>query len=118
MPTQKASPSPSTSSCSSSTSSTSNNLAPHVSTGLLPASALIPTSSSSSLFSNPSPSSSLFSNSSPHFSSNYLLPQSDSLSLPNGHSGTLDVREALNSMLQRGLDRTSVIRYRQEDSEL
>ncbi|KAF1385898.1 hypothetical protein PFLUV_G00112560 [Perca fluviatilis] len=118
MPTQKASPSPSTSSCSSSTSSTSNNLASHVSAGLLPASTLIPTSSSSSLFSNPSSSSSLFSNSSPHFSSNYLLPQSDSLSLPNGHSGTLDVREALNSMLQRGLDRTSVIRYRQEDSEL
>ncbi|XP_034738503.1 protein strawberry notch homolog 2 isoform X2 [Etheostoma cragini] len=118
MPTQKASPSPSTSSCSSSTSSTSNNLASHVSAGLLPASTLMPTSSSSSLFSSPSSSSSLFSNSSPHFSSNYLIPQSESLSLPNGHSGTLDVREALNSMLQRGLDRTSVIRYRQEDSEL
>ncbi|XP_029284930.1 strawberry notch homolog 2b isoform X2 [Cottoperca gobio] len=115
MPTQKASPSSSTSSCSSSASSTSNNLVPHVSAGLLPASSLIPTSSPSSLFSSPSSSSSLFSNSSPHFSSNYLLPQSDSLSLPNGHSGTLDVREALNSMLQDGSDRKSVIKYRPQD---
>ncbi|KAL7396847.1 hypothetical protein ABVT39_012559 [Epinephelus coioides] len=112
MPTQKASPSSSTSSCSSSASSASNNLVSH--TGLLPASALIPTSSSSSLFSSPSSSSSLFSNSSPHFSSNYLLPQPDSLSLPNGHSGTLDVREALNSMLQ-GPDRKSVIKYRPQE---
>ncbi|XP_033477546.2 strawberry notch homolog 2b isoform X2 [Epinephelus lanceolatus] len=112
MPAQKASPSSSTSSCSSSTSSASNNLVSH--TGLLPASALIPTSSSSSLFSSPSSSSSLFSNSSPHFSSNYLLPQPDSLSLPNGHSGALDVREALNSMLQ-GPDRKSVIKYRPQE---
>ncbi|XP_049445011.1 protein strawberry notch homolog 2 isoform X2 [Epinephelus fuscoguttatus] len=112
MPTQKASPSSSTSSCSSSASSASNNLVSH--TGLLPASALIPTSSSSSLFSSPSSSSSLFSNSSPHFSSNYLLPQPDSLSLPNGHSGALDVREALNSMLQ-GPDRKSVIKYRPQE---
>ncbi|MEQ2219260.1 hypothetical protein XENOCAPTIV_014993 [Xenoophorus captivus] len=46
---------------------------------------------------------------------NYLLPPSDSL--PNGHcsSGTLDVREALNSMLQAGPDRKSVIQYRQQD---
>ncbi|XP_063748412.1 si:ch73-63e15.2 isoform X2 [Eleginops maclovinus] len=113
MPTQKASPSSSTSSCSSSASSTSNNLVPHVSTGLPPASSLLPTSSPSSLFS--SPSSSLFSNSSPRFSANYLLPHSDSLSLPNGHPGTLDVREALNSMLQDGSDRKSVIKYRPQE---
>ncbi|XP_054459235.1 protein strawberry notch homolog 2 isoform X3 [Anoplopoma fimbria] len=111
MPTQKASPSSSTSSCSSSTSSTSNNLVPHVHAGLLPASSLIPTSSSSSLFSSPSSSSSLFSNSSPRFSSNYLPAQLDSLPLPNGHSAALDAREALNSMLQ-GPDRKSVIKYR------
>lgn len=112
MPTQKASPSSSTSSCSSSTSSTSNNLVAHVPAGLLPASGLIPTSSSSSLFSSPSSSSSLFSNSSPRFSSNYLLSQPDSLSLP----GDLDVREALNSMLQ-GPDRTSVIKYRPPEEQ-
>ncbi|KAM6938806.1 strawberry notch homolog 2b isoform 1-T1 [Lycodopsis pacificus] len=112
MPTQKASPSSSTSSCSSSTSSASNNLVAHVPAGLLPASGLIPTSSSSSLFSSPSSSSSLFSNSSPRFSSNYLLSQPDSLSLP----GDLDVREALNSMLQ-GPDRTSVIKYRPPEEQ-
>ncbi|XP_062280542.1 si:ch73-63e15.2 isoform X3 [Scomber scombrus] len=120
IPAQKASPSSSTSSGSSSTSSASNvsnNLVPHVSSGLLPAPTLIPPSSSSSLFSSPSPSSSLFSNSSPHFSSSYLLPQSDSLSLPNGHCSPdpLDVREALNSMLQAGPDRKSVIHYRQPE---
>ncbi|XP_074524049.1 strawberry notch homolog 2b isoform X2 [Halichoeres trimaculatus] len=119
MPTQKASPSSSTSSCSSSTSSTSavsNNQVSHTSTGLLPTSTLLPTSPSSSLFSSPSSSSSLFSNSS-CFSSPYLLPQSDSISLPNGHcsSAALDVREALNSMLQAGPDRKSVIQYRQQD---
>ncbi|XP_059196618.1 si:ch73-63e15.2 isoform X2 [Centropristis striata] len=115
MPTQKASPSSSTSSCSSSTSSTSNNLVSHgVPAVLLPGSSLIPSSSPSSLFSSPSSSASLFSNSSPRFSSNYLLPQSDSLPLPNGHSATLDVREALNSMLQ-GPDRKSVIKYRPQD---
>lgn len=121
MPTQKVSPSSSASSCSSSTSSASsvtNNLAPHVSSSLPPASTLLPTSSSSSLFSPPSSSSSsLFPNSSPCFPSPFLLPQSDSLSLPNGHcnSGTLDVREALNSMLQAGADRKSVIKYLQQD---
>nr|XP_020508224.2 LOW QUALITY PROTEIN: protein strawberry notch homolog 2-like [Labrus bergylta] len=116
MPTQKASPSSSTSSCSSSTSSVSNNMAPHASAGLLPASGLLPTSpSSSSLFSSPSSSSSLFSNSSSRFSSLYLHPQSDSI--PNGHcsSAALDVREALNSMLQNGPDRKSVIKYRPQD---
>lgn len=120
MPTQKASPSPSTSSCSSSTSATSsvsNNMGPHMSAGLLPTSSLIPTTSSPSLFSSTSSSSSLFSNSPSHFSSPYLLPQSDSHSLPNGHcsSGALDVREALNSMLQAGPDRKSVIKYRPQD---
>ncbi|XP_038572206.1 protein strawberry notch homolog 2 isoform X2 [Micropterus salmoides] len=121
MTTQKASPSSSTSSCSSSTSSTSsvsNNLVSHVSASHLPTSTLIPTSSSSSsLFSNPSSSSSLFSNNSSHFPSAYLLPQSDTLSLPNGHCspGALDVREALNSMLQAGPDRKSVIQYLQQD---
>ncbi|GAA6222328.1 protein strawberry notch homolog 2 isoform X2 [Lates japonicus] len=119
MPAQKASPSSSTSSCSSSTtsstSSVSNSLVSH--TGLLPTSTLIATSSSSSLFSSPPSSSSLFPNPSPCFSSSFLLPQSDSLSLPNGHCspGTLDVREALNSMLQAGPDRKSVIQYRQQD---
>ncbi|XP_060890811.1 si:ch73-63e15.2 isoform X2 [Labrus mixtus] len=116
MPTQKASPSSSTSSCSSSTSSVSNNMAPHASAGLMPASGLLPTSpSSSSLFSSPSSSSSLFSNSSSRFSSLYLHPQSDSI--PNGHcsSAALDVREALNSMLQNGPDRKSVIKYRPQD---
>ncbi|XP_068449004.1 si:ch73-63e15.2 isoform X2 [Clinocottus analis] len=117
MLTQKASPSSSTSSCSSSASSTTNNLIPHApssSSSSSAAAGLLPASSSSSLFSSPSSSSSLFSNSSPRFSSNYLLPQPDSLPLPNGHSGTLDVREALNSMLQ-GPDRSSVIKYRQQD---
>ncbi|XP_068599294.1 si:ch73-63e15.2 [Brachionichthys hirsutus] len=120
MPTQKASPTSSTSSCSSSASaasSASNSLLLHVPAGLVPASALIPTSSSSSLFSSSSSPSSLFSNSSSQFSSPYLVPQSDSLSLPNGHCNgvTLDVREALNSMLQAGPDRTSVIKYRQPE---
>ncbi|XP_077389356.1 strawberry notch homolog 2b isoform X2 [Festucalex cinctus] len=82
-------------------------------------------SSSASSGSSPTPSlvqSSLFSNpSSSHFAPsrfpNYLLPQSDSRAL-NGHcsSGALDVREALNSMLQEaGHDRKSVIHYRQQD---
>ncbi|XP_013123200.1 si:ch73-63e15.2 isoform X2 [Oreochromis niloticus] len=99
MPTQKASPSSSTSSCSSSTSSTSsvsNNMG--------------------SLFSNPSPNS-LFSSSSSHFPPAYLLSSSDSVPLPNGNcsSGALDVREALNSMLQAGPDRKSVIQYRPQE---
>ncbi|KAM7012939.1 strawberry notch homolog 2b isoform 2-T2 [Tautogolabrus adspersus] len=117
MPTQKASPSSSTSSCSSSTSSVSNNLVSHASAGLLPTSSLLPTSPSSSLFSSPSSSSSLFSNSSSRFSSLYLHPQSDSISIPNGHcsSAALDVREVLNSMLQNGPDRKSVIKYRPQD---
>lgn len=116
MPMQKGSPSSSTSSCSSSTSSVANNLVPQVSSGLVPTSLLIQPSLSSSRF--PSASSlSLFSNSSSRFPSNYLLPQSDSLPLHNGNcsSGTLDVREALNSMLQGGPDRKSVIHYRQQD---
>lgn len=97
--TQKASPSSSTSSCSSSTSSTSsvsNNMG--------------------SLFSNPSPNS-LFSSSSSHFPPAYLLASSDSGPLPNGNcsSGALDVREALNSMLQAGPDRKSVIQYRPQE---
>ncbi len=120
LPTQKASPSSSTSSSSSSTSSTSsvsNNLVSHIPASLLPASTVNSASSSSSLFSRPSSSSSLFSNSSSHFSSPYLLADSDSLSLPNGHCSTtaLDVREALNSMLQAGLDRKSVIQYQPQD---
>ncbi|XP_028258834.1 strawberry notch homolog 2b isoform X3 [Parambassis ranga] len=99
MPTQKVSPSSSTSSSSSSISSTTP----------LPTNLV-------SLFSSPS-SSSLFSNSSSHFPSPFMLPQSDSVSLPNGHcsSGALDVREALNSMLQAGPERRSVIQYRQQD---
>ncbi|XP_076009520.1 strawberry notch homolog 2b isoform X2 [Genypterus blacodes] len=119
MSTQKASPSSSTSSCSSSASSTSslsNNSVSQVSSSLLSASTLIPTSSSSSsLFSSPSPTS-LFSNSpsSSLFSSPCVLPPAESLTLPNGHCSTdaLDVREALNSMLQTGPDRKSVIQYR------
>ncbi|MEQ2316259.1 hypothetical protein AMECASPLE_030815 [Ameca splendens] len=97
MSTQTANPSSSTSSCTSSTSSTSSHFSN-------------PSSSSSS-----SSSSSLFSGASSCFPGNYLLPPSDSL--PNGHcsSGTLDVREALNSMLQAGPDRKSVIQYRQQD---
>ncbi|MEQ2242960.1 Protein strawberry notch 2 [Ilyodon furcidens] len=96
MSTQTANPSSSTSSCTSSTSSTSSHFSN-------------PSSSSSSS------SSSLFSGASSCFPGNYLLPPSDSL--PNGHcsSGTLDVREALNSMLQAGPDRKSVIQYRQQD---
>lgn len=118
MSTQKASPSSSTSSGSSSTSSVSNSLVSHLPAGLLPVSTLIPTlSPSSSLYSSPSSSSSLFSNSSSHFSSPFLLPQPEPPSLPNGHCSTtaLDVREALNSMLQAGLDRKSVIQYRPQD---
>ncbi|XP_067368183.1 si:ch73-63e15.2 isoform X2 [Channa argus] len=115
MPTQKASPSSSTSSCSSSTSSVSNNLVSQV-PSLMPTSSINPTSSSSFFSSQPS-SASLFSNSSSSFSPSYLFSPSDTLSLHNGHcsSGALDVREALNSMLQAGLDRKSVIHYRQQD---
>lgn len=107
-PTQKASPSSSTSSSSSlSSSSVSNNPVSH---GHLSTSTLISTSSTPSVYS-PSSSTSLFSNS--PFSSSYHLPQADSLPLPNGNCspGTLDVREALNSMLA-GPDRKSVIQYR------
>lgn len=106
MSMQKANPSSSTSSGSSSTSPVSNSLVSKVPPGL-------PPSSSSSLFSSPS-SSSLFSS---PFSSPYLHPQSDPLHLPNGHcsSTALDVREALNSMLQDGPDRKSVIQYRHQD---
>lgn len=108
MSTQKANPSSLTSSGSSSTSPVSNSLVSKVPTGLLPSS-----SSSSSLFCGPS-SSSLFSN---PFSSPYIHQQSDPLHLPNGHcsTATLDVREALNSMLQDGHDRKSVIQYRHQD---
>ncbi|XP_077462740.1 strawberry notch homolog 2b isoform X2 [Stigmatopora argus] len=69
------------------------------------------------LFSNP-PSSGSSSQFAPPRFGNYLLPQLDSLPLPNGHcgSGALDAREALNSMLQgAGPDRKSVIQYRQQD---
>ncbi|KAM3876479.1 strawberry notch homolog 2b [Diretmus argenteus] len=108
--THRANSSSSTSSSStSSTPSVSNNPVSHVSTGLLSTSTLIPTSSSS-LFSNMS--SSLFSSSSP------LLPPPDSLPLPNGNgsSDALNFREVLNSMLQdAGLDRRSVIQFRQPD---
>lgn len=122
MSTQKASPSSSTSS--GSASSFSNSLAPPVPSGLLSVSSLMPaaasssSSSPSSLFSSPSSSSSLFSSASPHFPSTYsLLAPSDSLQLPNGHCSAtaLDVREALNSMLQAGADRKSVIQYRHQD---
>lgn len=108
MSTQKANPSSLTSSGSSSTSPVSNSLVSKVPTGLPPSS-----SSSSSLFCGPS-SSSLFSN---PFSSPYIHQQSDPLHLPNGHcsTATLDVREALNSMLQDGHDRKSVIQYRHQD---
>ncbi|KAM9763148.1 strawberry notch homolog 2b isoform 2-T2 [Menidia menidia] len=102
MPTQKTSPSSSSSSCSSSASSRST----HPGTAsLFPC----PTSSSSS--------SSLFSMSPSCFPQSYLLQQSDPASLPNGHcsSSALDVREALNSMLQAGPDRKSVIQYHQQD---
>lgn len=122
MSTQKASPSSSTSSGSSSTSF-SNSLVPHVPSGLLPVSSLMPTSSSasspssSSLFPSPSSSSSSrFSNSSTHFPSPYLLPQSETLPLSNGHcTAALDIREALNSMLQAEPDRKTVIQYRHQD---
>lgn len=109
---QKPNPSSSNSSGSSSTSPVSNSLVSQVPSGHPPSSSL--TSSSSSLFSSPSSSSSLFSNS---FSSPYIHPQSDPLHLPNGHCSTnaLDVREALNSMLQDGHDRKSVIQYRHQD---
>lgn len=112
MSSQKPNPSSSNSSGSSSTSPVSNSLVSQVPTGQPPSSSL--TSSSSSLFSSPSSSSSLFSNS---FSSPYIHPQSDPLHLPNGHCSTnaLDVREALNSMLQDGHDRKSVIQYRHQD---
>lgn len=123
MSTQKASPSSSTSS--SSASSFCNSLAPPVPSGLLSVSSLMPAASSSSsspssssLFSSPSSSSSLFSSASPHFPANYpLLPASDPLPLPNGHCSAtaLDVREALNSMLQAGADRKSVIQFRHPD---
>lgn len=99
MPPQKTNPSSSAST--SSTSSLSNNL---VSLFSIPSSS--PSSSSSSS------SSSLFSNSLP---TPFLLQQSDPVSLPNGHSGALDVREALHSMLQAGQDRKSVIQYPQQD---
>uniref|UniRef100_A0A3B3DJF7 Protein strawberry notch homolog 2 n=1 Tax=Oryzias melastigma TaxID=30732 RepID=A0A3B3DJF7_ORYME len=94
MLTKKASPSSSSSSCSSSTSSHSLFSSP-------------PSSSSSSLFPHPSSC----------FPSSFLLSQADSVSVSNGHSssGPLDVREALNSMLQAGPDRKSVIQYRQQD---
>ncbi|XP_023809708.1 protein strawberry notch homolog 2 isoform X3 [Oryzias latipes] len=94
MLTKTASPSSSSSSCSSSTSSHSLFSSP-------------PSSSSSSLYSHPSSC----------FPSSFLLSQADSVSLSNGHSssGTLDVREALNSMLQAGPDRQSVIQYRPQD---
>ncbi|XP_061593738.1 si:ch73-63e15.2 isoform X1 [Cololabis saira] len=96
MPTQTASPSSSASTCSSSTSSISSG-----------------SNNPVSLFHNPSSTSS--SSSSSLLPSPFLLPPSDSLT--NGHSSsdTLDVREALNSMLQCGLDRKSVIHYRQND---
>lgn len=71
------------------------------------------TPSSPALFSSPS-STSLFSSS---FPTPYIHPQSDPLHPPNGHCGAnpLDVREALNSMLQDGHDRKSVIQYRHQD---
>lgn len=94
---------PSSSSSSSCTSFTPSSLS-HFSD---PPSSSSPSSSSSS--------SALFSSASPCFPASSLLPLSDPL--PNGHcsSGTLDVREALNSMLQAGPDRKSVIQYRQQD---
>lgn len=108
MSTQKGNPSSSTSSGSSSTSPVSNSLVSKLPAGLPPSS-----SSSLSLFSSPS-SSSLFSN---PFPSPYIHPQSDPLHLPNGHcsSTTLDVREALNSIIQDGHDRKSVIQFRHQD---
>lgn len=136
IPAQKSSPSSSTSS---SSASSTGGLLP-VAPPLIPSSSSNSSNSSnsSSLFSSSS-SSSLFSGSSSrphaHFSSLYLPQTSDSLALPNGHcsasssgvssvsavsgsgggSGTLDVREALNSMLQAGPDRKSVIQYRLQD---
>ncbi|XP_033821766.1 protein strawberry notch homolog 2 isoform X2 [Periophthalmus magnuspinnatus] len=107
---QKASPSSSTSSCSSS-SSASNN---HVTHSRLSTSSLLSPPSSQSLYS-PSSSSSLFSNS--PYSSQFFPPQTEPLALTNGNcgSGALDVREALNSMLQAGPDRKSVIQYRPQN---
>lgn len=111
MSTQKPNPSSSNSSGSSSTSPISNSRVSKVHTGQAPSSSLTP--SSPALFSSPS-STSLFSSS---FSAPYIHPQSDPLHLPNGHCGAnpLDVREALNSMLQDGHDRKSVIQYRHQD---
>ncbi|KAK7938306.1 hypothetical protein WMY93_001632 [Mugilogobius chulae] len=108
--TQKSSPSSSTSSCSSS-SSVSNN---HVSHSLLSTQTFLTPPSSQSIYS-PTSSSSLFANS--PFSSQFLPPQTEPLALTNGNcgSGTLDVREALNSMLQAGPDRKSVIQYRPQN---
>uniref|UniRef100_A0AAV2KS68 Protein strawberry notch homolog 2 n=1 Tax=Knipowitschia caucasica TaxID=637954 RepID=A0AAV2KS68_KNICA len=108
--TQKASPSSSTSSCSSS-SSVSNN---HVSHSLLSTSTLLSPPSSQPIYS-PTSSSLLFANS--HYPSQFLLPQTEPLALTNGNcgSGTLDIREALNSMLQDGSDRKSVIQYRPQN---
>lgn len=113
MSTQKANPSSSTSSGSSSTSPVSNSLVSKVPVGLPPSSSLM-SSSSSSLFSSPPPSSPLFHNS---FSPLFIHPQSDPVPLPNGHCSAtvLDAREALNSMLQDGHDRKSVIQYRHQD---
>lgn len=104
MPPQKANPSSSTSSCSSSTTAASSLPNNPVALFSIPSSSPSSSSSSSSLFSN-------------SFPAPYLLPQSDSVSLTNGHcsSGALDVREALNSMLQAGRDRKSVIHYPQQD---
>lgn len=118
--TQKASPSSSTSSGSSSMSSlpsVSNSLVSHVPAERLPAPPLTSSSSSSSsVISSTSSPSSLFSSS--YFPSPCLPSQSGSQSshLPNDHSTeTLDVREVLNSMLQNGLDRQTVIQYWQQD---
>ncbi|KAF7658376.1 hypothetical protein LDENG_00013770 [Lucifuga dentata] len=57
------------------------------------------------------------STSSTSVSNNPVSHVSESLTLPNGHcsSDALDVREALNSMLQDRADRKSVIKYRQTD---
>lgn len=117
--TQKASPSSSTSSGSSSMSSlpSVNSLVSHVPSERLPAPTLTSTSSSSSsVISSTSSPSSLFSSS--YFPSPCLPSQSGSQSshLPSDHSTeALDVREVLNSMLQNGLDRQTVIQYWQQD---
>lgn len=119
--TQKASPSSSTSSGSSSMSSlpsVSNSLVSHIPAERLAAPTLTSTSSSSSsVISSTSSPSSLFSSSS-FFPSPCLPSQSGSQSsqLPSDHSTeALDVREVLNSMLQNGLDRQTVIQYWQQD---